>query len=101
MEDDKIVTMLFSVIDEINLMLPPEEHLEKDVNAALAGESGKLDSAGLINLIVVTEEKAAAELGLSIVLTDVQTTSQVNQVFKSIGSLADHIRSLSNENSRH
>ena len=94
---DAVVKMLFNVIDEINLMLPPEEHLEKDVKAALAGESGRLDSAGLINLIVVTEEKAAAELGLSIVLTDDQTMSQVNQVFQSIGALADHIYSLSNE----
>lgn len=97
---DAIVEMLFSAIDEINQMLPPEEHLEKDLNAALAGERGKLDSAGLINLIVVTEEKAAAELGLSIVLTDDQTMSQVNQVFKSLAALADHIHSLSNENNR-
>ena len=99
MSYDKIVKMLYSVVAEINQMLPPEEHLEQRLDAPLAGESGKLDSAGLINLIVVTEEKAAGQLGLSIVLTDDHTMSQVGRVFATLGTLADHIQNLSNEKS--
>jgi acyl carrier protein len=95
--DDAIVKMLFRVVDEINEMLPPEAHLEKDLDAALAGERGKLDSAGLINLIVATEERAAAELNLSIILTDDKTLSQIDRVFGTLGTLADHIGALSNE----
>ena len=55
----KIKKMLFSVVDELNQLLPPEEQLEKNLDAPVAGDAGKLDSAGLINLIVVTEQKAA------------------------------------------
>jgi acyl carrier protein len=97
MEHEKIVKMLFRVVDEINEMLPPEAQLEKDLEAALAGGKGKLDSAGLINLIVATEEKAAAELNLPIILTDDQTMSQIDRVFGTLGTLANHISALSNE----
>lgn len=100
MSEDKIITMLFGVVDELNQMLPPEEHLERKLNAPLAGAGGKLDSAGLINLIVTTEERAATELGLSIILTDDDSMSRIDQIFRTLGTLADHIESVSNETRR-
>jgi hypothetical protein len=93
----KITQMLFSVIDELNQMRPTDEHLAKDLETPLAGDSGKLDSAGLINLIAVTEQKAAAELGRPILLTDDRTLSQVKQVFRTLGTLADYIDLRLNE----
>jgi hypothetical protein len=56
-----------------------------------------LDSAGLINLIAVAEQKAAAELGRSLLLTDDRTLSQVNQVFRTLGTFADYIQLRLNE----
>ena len=93
----KITQMLFGVIDEINELRPPAEQLAKDMQAPLTGDSGNLDSAGLINLIAVTEQKAAAELGRSILLTDERTLSQVNEVFGTLGTLADYIYRRLNE----
>jgi acyl carrier protein len=93
----KITQMLFSVIDELNELRPPAEHLAKDMQAPLSGDSGKLDSAGLINLIAVTEQKAAAELGRSILLTDERTLSRVNEVFATLGTLGDYIYRRLNE----
>ena len=93
----KIAKMLFNVIDELNELRPANEHLIKDLEAPLAGEYGRLDSAGLINFIAMTEEKAAEELGKSILLTDDRTLSQVNQVFRSLGALAEYIRLLLDE----
>ena len=87
----KITQMLFRVVDELNLLRPTHEHLTKDLEAPLAGDGGRLDSAGLINLIAVTEQTAAAELGRPILLTDDDTLSQVNQVFRNLGTLADYI----------
>jgi len=87
----KISQMLFSVIDELNQLRPADEQLAKDLETPLAGDSGRLDSAGLINLIAVTEQKAAEELGKSILLTDERTLSQVNHVFRTLGALADYI----------
>jgi hypothetical protein len=93
----QITQMLFGVIDELNQMLPPEDHLKKDLETPLAGNSGRLDSAGLINLIAVTEQKTAAELGRIILLSDERTLSQINQVFHTLGTLADYIRHRLNE----
>ena len=95
----KIEQMLFDVIDEINLMRPPDEHLAKDLETPLAGDAGNLDSAGLINLIVITEQKAVAALDRSISLTDDRTLSQVDRIFKTLGSLVDYIYLGLNERS--
>ena len=94
---EKIKQMLFSVVDELNLLRPPDEHLAKDMETPLTGDGGNLDSAGLINLIAVTEQKTAAELGRPILLTDDRTLSQVNQVFRTLGTLAEYIRQRLNE----
>ncbi|UCD79424.1 MAG: hypothetical protein JSW26_29190 [Desulfobacterales bacterium] len=93
----KITQMLFSVIDELNQLRPPDEHLEKDLETPLAGDAGRLDSAGLINLIALTEQKSAAELGRPILLTDDGTLSQVHQVFRTLGTLADYIHQRLND----
>jgi len=94
---EEITRMLFGVLDELNQLRPAEEHLEKNLATPLAGDSGRLDSAGLINLIVVTEQKTAEELGMPILLTDDRTMSQVKQVFRTLGTLADYIQLLLNE----
>lgn len=88
---DQIMQILFTVVDELNQLRPPDEHLEKDPQTPLTGDSGRLDSAGLINLIAMTEQKTAAEFGRSVLLTDERTLSQVNQVFCTLGTLADYI----------
>jgi hypothetical protein len=97
-EPEKIDRILFSVIDELNQMLPVEEHLAKDLKTPLAGDSGRLDSSGLINLIVLTEQKASEALGKPILLTDDRTMSQVNEVFRTLETLADYINLQLNDN---
>ena len=94
---EEITRTLSNVIDELNQLRPAEEHLEKNLEAPLAGDSGRLDSAGLINLIVVTEQKTAAELGVPILLTDDRTLSRIKEVFRTLGTLADYIQELVNE----
>jgi len=95
---EKITQMLFSAIDEINQLSPADEHLEKNLETPLAGDVGRLDSAELINLMVTTEQKAADEFGIPILLTDDRTMSQISQVFQTLGTLADYIQQLLNEN---
>jgi len=95
---EKITQMLFNVIDELNRMQPSEAHLAKDLRTPLVGDSGGLDSAGLINLLALTEQTAAQELGRPILLTDDRTLSQIEVVFRTVGSLADYIHLLLNEN---
>jgi len=94
---EEITQLLFNVIDELNQLRPAEQHLEKDLQTPLAGDSGRLGSAGLINLIVMTEQKTADELGLPVLLTDERTMSQVNEIFRTLATLADYIHLLLNE----
>ena len=89
---EEITRMLFSVVDELNQLRPAAEHLEKNLESPLAGDAGSLDSAGLINLIVITEQKTAEELGTPILLTDDRTLSRVKEVFGTMGKLADYIQ---------
>ena len=93
----KIRQMLFNVVDELNQLRPADEHLAKDLETPLAGDHGRLDSSGLINLIAVAEQKAAEELDRHILLTDDRTLSQANQVFSTLGTLADYIYRRLNE----
>ena len=96
-QHEEITRMLFSVIDELNQLRPAAEHLEKNLDSPLAGDGGVLDSAGLINLVVITEQKTAEDLGSSILLTDDHTMSRVKEVFGTLGTLADYIQQLLDE----
>ena len=60
----------------------------------LFGESGLLDSVGLVSLIVAIEQEIENDLGVSIVLADERAMSQKNSPFRSIGALADYAASL-------
>ena len=95
---DKITQILFGVIDELNQLRPVDDHLVKDLDAPLAGDHGRLDSAGLINLIVLVEEKSVVDLGEPIILTDDDTLSRVSEIFNNLGSLAQYIDTLMSAN---
>ncbi len=60
----------------------------------LFGESGLLDSVGLVSLIVAVEQEIENDLGVSIVLADERAMSQKHSPFRSIGALADYAASL-------
>ena len=93
----RIEQVLFEVVDELNRMLPPGEHLARELHAPLAGDAGRLDSAGLINLIALTEDAAGRALDRPVLLTDERTLAQIPVVFRTLGTLADHIQLLLNE----
>ena len=88
---EKIIQSVYSVIDEINQQLPMEQKLEKDLDLILLGSSGKLDSLGLINLIVLTEQEIEKKFGIKIILTNLDALMQMNEYFNTVGSLVDYI----------
>ena len=63
-------------------------------DTVLFGDSGLLDSVGLVSLIVAIEQEIENELGVSIVLADERAMSQQHSPFRSIGALADYAASL-------
>jgi len=94
----KIVGAIFRAIEEINQQLPELRKLEKSVNTPLLGKSAKLDSIGLVNLIVTTEQNIEEEFGVAITLADEKAMSQKNSPFRTIETLTNYITVLLTEN---
>jgi len=94
---EKIVKIIFSAVDETNLLLPNNRQLTKSTKTHLSGDLSKLDSLGLVSLIAATEQKIEEELGISIALADERAMSQKDNPFNTIGTLCDYICSLLNE----
>jgi len=95
--NEKVIKLLFSIVDEINQQLPKDRQLKKSVDTVLFGKSGELDSLGLVNFIVATEQKIEEEFEIAISLTDERAMSQKNSPFKTIGTFADYITLLLKE----
>lgn len=95
---EQILQVVFSAVDDINQLLPPEKNLEKSKDTVLFGNGGNLDSLGLVNLIVATEQAIEEELGEPITLADEKAMSQTNSPFKTIESLVNYISLLLDEN---
>jgi acyl carrier protein len=82
--------MIFSAIDEVNERLPGGERLEKSIDTTLFGESGKLDSLGLVNLIVAIEQKIEDEYGITVVLAEEGGLGDMAP-FATTGNLVNHV----------
>jgi acyl carrier protein len=90
-EISKVEAAVFAAIDEVNEALPENGQIEKAHSAAIFGESGVLDSLGLVNLIVAVEQAIEDEFDESITLADEKAVSQRNSPFRTVGSLIDYV----------
>jgi D-alanine--poly(phosphoribitol) ligase subunit 2 len=97
MESEKIAQIIFDVIDETNAELPADRRLEKSKDAILFGNSGKLDSLGIVHFIVAVEGRVREELGVPITLADERAMSQKNSPFRTVSSLSAYIAQLMGE----
>jgi len=95
---EKILQSIYNSIDSLNTQLPREEQIEKSNSTALFGSGSKLDSLGLINLIVAVEQNIEDEFETCITLADERALSQNQSPFRTVGSLVDYIEILLKEN---
>jgi acyl carrier protein len=98
-ERDKILKSIYNAVDEVNEQLPEGQSLEKSPNTVLLGESGKLESIDLVNILVATEENIEEAFGVPISITDERAVSETNSPFTTIGSLCEFISNLLKEQS--
>lgn len=92
-----IVDVIYTVIDELNETLPEDLKLDKAPQTVLFGQGGKLDSLGLVNLVVAVEQQVGDTFGKPISITDERAMSERNSPFRSVDSLADYIARLLDE----
>lgn len=88
---DEIRDVIYSAIDEVNLMLPKDRKIEKASHAPLSADKGGLDSLGLINMIIAIEQKLEGRFKKSVSLANEQMMPQGQNPFANVDTLADYI----------
>ena len=97
---EKIIQLVLSAVDEINEQLPHGKKLGTSIDTVLFGKSGQLDSLGLVNLIIATEQILQEKLEVTVTLADQRAMSQKSSPFRTIGTLADYISLILEEDGR-
>jgi acyl carrier protein len=77
--------------------LPEEKQLAKEPDTVLLSKSGKIDSLGLVRLIVAIEQKIEECLSRAIMLADEKAFAQRVSPFKTIATLESYILKLLKE----
>ena len=93
------MTSIYDAVDEVNEQLPEDQTLGKSPSTVLLGESGKIESIDLVNILVATEENIEEAFGVPISITDERAVSETNSPFTTIESLCDFISNLLKEQS--
>ncbi|HEV7699756.1 MAG TPA: hypothetical protein VGO43_05980 [Pyrinomonadaceae bacterium] len=96
---DTIFRAIYEAIDEINAQQDKKSGtLAKAPETVLFGPGGRLDSLGLVSLIVEVEQSINVIFGCDVTLANEQALSQRNSPFRTVATLADHIACVLEEN---
>lgn len=96
-ERQKVIESIYRAIDEFNALVPPPKQLEKSPVTVLFGERGRLDSLGLVSLILEVEGQIEADFETPVSLADERAMSRRSSPFRSVATLADYIVELLDE----
>ena len=87
----RVAGVLLDSVAELNSQLSPAQRLPQSLDAPLTGSEGRLDSLGLINFIVIAEQKLEEEFGRRICLTDENIVGAQAAAFATLGTLAEYL----------
>jgi acyl carrier protein len=88
---NRVLEAVYLAVDDINDVLPPEEHLDKSLDTQLLGREARFDSLGLVSLIVNVEERVIDEFQVALILGDEQAMSQRRSPFRTLGTLVEYV----------
>ena len=94
MNREDIERIVFDSVEELNASLPEERRLPAAAETRLIGEGGRLDSIGLVDLILSVEAKVQGTVGAAITIADEKAFSQAQSPFLTLGTLTDYVTSL-------
>jgi acyl carrier protein len=83
--------VVFRAIDHVNELLPDSSAVEKSPDEPLAGVGSKLDSMGIVNLIVAVEEEVVRQCGAQISLADLRGNG-ASDPLETVGSLVRYLQ---------
>ncbi|NPV76422.1 MAG: acyl carrier protein [Anaerolineae bacterium] len=97
MELNDVLNKVMEAVEELNLQLEEQQQIAVAPDTVLFGKGGKIDSLGLVNLIVILEGILQDAYNLDISLADERAISQKNSPFRTVQSLAEYILALAKE----
>ena len=87
---DVLGEILFPAVDEAKPTIESAAGLEKSADSPLFGDGG-LDSMGLVQFIVMVEERIEDRTNVQLTLASDKAMSRKSSPFKSLQSLAEYI----------
>lgn len=96
MDRSAILNLIYAAIDDVNPALPPDRQIEKSPDTQLFGRGSRLDSLGLVNLVVATEARLM-DSGEAVSLADERAMSQKQSPFRTVETLCDYIAAVLQE----
>ena len=93
----RILNVIYSSLDQVNQDGDLESVLEKSPETLLMGHGSKLDSLGLVNVVVSVEENINENFNIEISLADERAMTQEESPFGNVNALAEYIEILINE----
>ena len=93
MQPARIEEIVLEAIRAANETRPPEDALPVSAEAPLFGPGSRLDSLGLVMLLVDIEEALHAE-GADVTLSDEKAVSRTRSPFRSVPAMVQYISGL-------
>jgi hypothetical protein len=88
MHPDRALQIVYDAIDVVNRQLPASRRLPKSTETIIVGPSGRLDSLGIVNLVLAIEERAGDVVGAPVRLLDEGDLIDERGPFRNVESLA-------------
>tara|TARA_B100000886_G_scaffold334084_1_gene289081 strand:+ start:446 stop:751 length:306 start_codon:yes stop_codon:yes gene_type:complete len=86
-----ILKLIYSIIDEHNLLNPEDLKLEKSLDTSLFGNESKLDSLGLVNFLVEVENLINNNIDQDICVINEELFLDENGPYDNVKTLLDYI----------
>ena len=90
-----MLPLIYEAIDELNETL--DEPIEKSDSTQLFGSKSKLDSMGLVSLIVTVERLIDEKHGKTVTLASEKAFSRSSSPFRTTTTLAQYVEELLSE----
>lgn len=92
-EREKVAGAIAAAMADYNAEWPSERSLSTEEGTVLLGPGGRLDSLGLVSLIVGIEEQIDERIGIRLALADEMVASP-DIPFSTVGSLVEFVCGL-------
>lgn len=90
----QILDAIYSAVDELNLLLPPDKRLAKAETTPIVGAGAALDSLGFLNFILLAEAKVNESCSLQVNLAERLVENSSGEPPQTLGALASLVGSL-------